>query len=138
MKNSGIECQRTDWPTHKQTCGTTHSVPWYDKYRKCSDGSLHEGKLELITWNSISYDEEMGWGNVILEESADMKAKFEGEFQGDPKKLYRHWPQAFRWTCCGIDADIKFGCDHHGTGSKPCTCDFCRCISFFSYSMCCR
>jgi len=68
----------------------------------------------------------MGWGNVLLEESADMKAKFEGEFKGDPRKLYRHWPQAFRWTCCGIDAGMKYGCDHHGEGSKPCSCDFCR------------
>jgi hypothetical protein len=32
----------------------------------------------------------MGWENVLLEKSADMKAKFEGEFKGDPKKLYRH------------------------------------------------
>jgi hypothetical protein len=20
---------------------------------------------------------------------------------------------------------MSYGCDHHGTGSKPCTCDFC-------------
>jgi hypothetical protein len=133
-KNPGTECQSSDWPTHKHTCRDT---PWYTKYRKCDDGSLHEGKLELITWNSNSDGDKMGWGNVLLEESADMKAKFEGEFKGDPRKLYRDWPQAFRWTCCGMDAGMKFGCDHHGEGSKPCSCDFCRCISFFSYSICC-
>jgi hypothetical protein len=21
---------------------------------------------------------------------------------------------------------MKYGCDHHGTGSRPCTCDFCK------------
>jgi hypothetical protein len=135
----GTECQSSDWPSHRGTCRATltQDDSWYNKYRKCKDGSLHEGKLELITWNSTSEGDKMGWGNTLLEESADLKAKFEGEFQGDLKKLYRYWPQAFRWTCCGMDAAMKFGCDHHGEGSKPCSCDFCRCVSFFSDSICC-
>jgi hypothetical protein len=48
------------------------------------------------------------------------------DLKGDEKKLYDEWPQGFRWTCCGTPGDQKFGCDHHGRGSKPCTCDFCR------------
>ncbi|KAF9475460.1 hypothetical protein BDN70DRAFT_814041 [Pholiota conissans] len=132
----GRDCQASDWPTHKRTCGAISSrsqnapdaPKWYDKYRKCKDGSLHEGDLELITWPCTESEDgtKMGWGNVLLEESADMKAKFEGEFKGDEKKLYKYWPQAFRWTCCGMDASMKWGCDHHGAGKKPCSCDFCR------------
>lgn len=85
----------------------------------------------------------MGWGNMLLEESDDMKRRFETEMGGDEEKLYAEWPQAFRWTCCGAirqgfgtpmsdlvssgtDAEMSWGCDHHGTGSTPCTCDYCR------------
>lgn len=33
---------------------------------------MHEGRLELITWNGKDYDgEEMGWGVVLLEEADD-------------------------------------------------------------------
>lgn len=50
--------------------------------RKCEDGSLHEGKLELITWNTPanpheSYGEDMGWGGVLAEEADEHKAEFE-------------------------------------------------------------
>ena len=41
--------------------------------RKCDDGSLHEGKLELITWTT----QDMGWGGCFAEESDDLKVKFE-------------------------------------------------------------
>ena len=68
----------------------------------------------------------MGWGACVQEEAEDLKAKFEGEMGGDEKRLYEYWPQAFRWTCCGTSADMKWGCDHHGGGKKPCTCDFCQ------------
>jgi len=48
------------------------------------------------------------------------------EMDGDEKKLFEYWPQAFRWTCCGVSAEMTWGCDHHGSGRKPCTCDFCK------------
>ncbi|KAF9475463.1 hypothetical protein BDN70DRAFT_883662 [Pholiota conissans] len=128
----GRDCQLSDWPTHKRTCGaitprssdSPRAPRWYDKHRKCRDGNLHEGDLELITWPCER--EGTGWGHCIVEESEEMKEKFEKEFMGNEKKLYRYWPQAFRWTCCGTDAGMDWGCDHHGTGSKPCSCDFCR------------
>ena len=122
MHSTGSECQLADWPAHKRTCGKA-SV-WYDKHRKCRDGNLHEGKLELITWDNEK--EGTGWGNCFKEESDDLRRKFEVEFGGDESKLFEYWPQGFRWTCCGMDGSMDYGCDHHGTGSKPCTCDFCR------------
>ncbi|KAH8586022.1 hypothetical protein B0O99DRAFT_695870 [Bisporella sp. PMI_857] len=99
--------------------------------RRCDDGSLHEGKLELVTWDTPEnpdedYSEAMGWGAVVKSEAEEFKQKFESELGADEKKLYKEWPQAFRWTCCGTGADMKYGCDHHGTGSRPCTCDFCK------------
>ncbi|KAF9475465.1 hypothetical protein BDN70DRAFT_840879 [Pholiota conissans] len=131
----GRDCQVSDWPTHKRTCGAVaprstnapRTPMWYDKYRKCRDGSFHEGDLELITWSCVESESgiEMGWGNCDIEESADLKEKFENEYKGDQQKLFRYWPRAFRWTCCGMDAELRC-CDHHGSGSKPCTCDFCR------------
>ncbi|CAG8949196.1 hypothetical protein HYFRA_00004819 [Hymenoscyphus fraxineus] len=114
-----IECQKKAWPAHRRYCGGA----WWDtaKMRKNEDKSLHYGKLELVTWTTG----EFGWGNTYVEEE-DLKNKFEDEFQSDEKQLFDYWPSAFRWTCCGNDASQTFGCDHHGTGPKPCTCDFCR------------
>lgn len=68
----------------------------------------------------------MGWGNVVIEEVEEHKRKFEVECRGRKSLFFKKWPQAFRWTCCGTSGLINFGCDHHGTGSKPCTCDFCQ------------
>ena len=99
---------------------------WQDTYRACQDGSSHFGELELITWEGDNGLERMGWGNVILPESKDFKRKYEEEFGRDDKKLYQHWPQAYRWTCCGTSGAMNWGCDHHGTGPKPCSCDFCH------------
>ena len=134
-----MTCQAADWPTHKKTCGNmgTTGVKWYDKYRKCKDGHKHEGDLELITWPCAK--DETGWGNCCADESEDLKRKFEGEYGSDQLKLFKHWPQGFRWTCCGTDAGMKFGCDHHGSGSVPCTCDFCRFVvgSAILFSMSC-
>ena len=61
----GQECQAADWSKHKTECGK----PWYDKikYRKCEDGNLHEGKLELITWPCEI--EGTGWGSCLADES---------------------------------------------------------------------
>ncbi|PNW79834.1 hypothetical protein CHLRE_08g368550v5 [Chlamydomonas reinhardtii] len=99
---------------------------WYDKHRKCEDGSEHEGDLELITWNGKTDDgEKMGWGAVVIEEAEDHKRSFYNEYGGDQERFFEWWPQGFRWTCCGCTGDMPWGCDHHGTGSKPCKCDFC-------------
>ncbi|KAG2445471.1 hypothetical protein HXX76_000088 [Chlamydomonas incerta] len=99
---------------------------WYDKHRKCEDGSEHEGELELITWNGKSDDgQQLGWGAVMMEEAEDHKRSFETKYGGDQERFYEWWPQGFRWTCCGCTGDMPWGCDHHGKGSKPCKCDFC-------------
>ena len=68
----------------------------------------------------------MGWGNIVPAEADDLKRKFETEFGGDELKMYNYWPRGFRWTCCGADGEQRWGCDHHGMGSVPCTCDFCK------------
>jgi hypothetical protein len=119
----GTTCQHADWPTHKKACKKSSAV-WYDKHRKCRDGNKHEGRLELIIWSCPK--EATGWGHCCKEESDDLRRKFEVEFGGDEEKFHEYWPQGFRWTCCGTDAGMEYGCDHHGSGSKPCTCDFCR------------
>ncbi|KAG2428871.1 hypothetical protein HYH02_014194 [Chlamydomonas schloesseri] len=99
---------------------------WYDKHRKCEDGSEHEGELELITWDGKSDDgEQLGWGAVVIEEAEDHKRSFHTKYGADMERFYEWWPQGFRWTCCGCTGDMPWGCDHHGTGSKPCKCDFC-------------
>ncbi|KAK0484892.1 hypothetical protein IW261DRAFT_865427 [Armillaria novae-zelandiae] len=116
------ECQLADWPTHKSEC--KKGAKWYDRYRLSQDGSKHFGKLELITWKCP--EEGTGWGHVVVEEEEYMKNKFQNESGGDQRKFYKYWPQGFRWTCCGMDGSMTFGCDHHGTGPSPCTCDFCK------------
>ncbi|KAH9841725.1 uncharacterized protein C8Q71DRAFT_700219 [Rhodofomes roseus] len=120
------ECQKQDWASHKELC--SDSDRWYDKYSGCRDGSMHEGKLELITWEYTDPEsgDRMGWGNVLIEEADDLKRKFEVDCKGKKSLFFKKWPQGFRWTCCGMDGGVNYGCDHHGTGSKPCTCDFCR------------
>ncbi|KAJ6500194.1 hypothetical protein C8R47DRAFT_1257850 [Mycena vitilis] len=118
----GRDCQTSDWRSHKSACAATPR--WYDKHRMCTDGNKHEGRLELMTWDCP--EEELGWGACFADESEDLKRKFEEEFGSDEEKFFEDWPQGFRWTCCGTDAAMEYGCDHHGTGSRPCTCDFCR------------
>ncbi|KZT67286.1 hypothetical protein DAEQUDRAFT_729327 [Daedalea quercina L-15889] len=120
------ECQKKDWQYHKELC--SDSDRWYDKYRGCRDGSMHEGKLEMITWEwtDPDYGCKMGFGNTFLEEADGVKHMFEVECKGKKSGFLKKRPQAFRWTCCGTDAGMNYGCDHHGSGSKPCTCDFCH------------
>ncbi|KAI8962678.1 hypothetical protein F5Y11DRAFT_179343 [Daldinia sp. FL1419] len=125
-------CQQKDWPSHKKLCRAkadmTKGKPWYDRYRKCQDGSSHFGELELITWGGgcETTGEELGWGHCSASESAELKRKYEEEFKSDDARMHKYWPQGFRWTCCGLASDMNFGCDHHGTGPKPCSCDFCH------------
>jgi hypothetical protein len=72
--------------------------------------------------------EGTGWGYKLRAEADALRARFEGGLRRDERALHAEWPGAFRWTCCGTDAEMDWGCDHHGTGSRPCTCDFCRCV----------
>jgi hypothetical protein len=61
-----------------------HMIPWWSspKYTLCEDGSSHEGKLELVTWNTPAHqgihgmEEELGWGACILSEVDYLKEKF--------------------------------------------------------------
>ncbi len=133
-------CQKSDWKSHKPRCNAPvadSSSHWYDKHRLCQDKAKHEGRLELITWSvpassqrpTDEYDfcEDMGWGNCVAgEDSDDLRQKFETEFAGSEERFYEYWPQGFRWTCCGNEGDQDYGCDHHGKGSTPCSCDFCK------------
>ena len=58
---------------------------WYDtpSIRLCEDGTLHEGRLELITWSytpsseADEWDKPTGFAAVILEEAEDFKRHFE-------------------------------------------------------------
>lgn len=95
---------------------------WHSRSR------LSPGKLELMTWEWTDPDlgRRIGWGSAFIEEAEDVKRRFEVEYKGKRSLLFKKRPQAFRWTCCGTHARMKFGCDHHGSGSKPCTCDFCQ------------
>ena len=127
--NTGRKCQKANWEAHKVSCRAKLSLVWYDHYRKCKDGNQHKGKLELMTWPSPQ--EELGCSGCVADKSDDLKRKFEVQFGGDEARFYKHWPQGFRWTCCGTDAGMKWGCDHHGMGSKPCSCNFCRWVRCF-------
>lgn len=58
---------------------------WYDtpSIRRCEDGTLHEGRLELITWSYTPdkdadlWDEPTGFASVILKEEGEFKDHFE-------------------------------------------------------------
>ena len=100
---------------------------WSEKYqRKCNDGGRHDGLLELMTWNYVEEGTELGWGGCYAEDSEKLQKKFREEFNSNEEKFYDYWPQGFRWTCCGATGDVDF-CDHHGSGSTKCRCDYCTC-----------
>lgn len=93
--------------------------------------SSHHGTLELITWEGRDSDGEdgIGWGACYEDEAADLKKTFETKFAGNLRDFYVDRPQAFRWTCCGLDgSEGVYGCDHHGDAKAalPCKCDYCR------------
>ena len=87
---------------------------------------VHEGKLELITWTGEREGYTLDLGASFEEESQGLQNVFEERFRGDVQRFYAYRPQAFRWTCCGTSASMDYGCGHHGVGSQPCTCNFCR------------
>jgi hypothetical protein len=112
-------CQKTDWENgHKGKC---KKVPpevvaararspdghdWCQDWRKCEDGSLHHGDLELITWDGEDSDGEieLGFGGYVREESDDARREFEVEMGGDKLKFLEDNDNSFRWTCCGLTA----------------------------------
>jgi hypothetical protein len=69
---------------------------WYDapSIRRCEDGTLHEGKAELITWSYTPGsdadfgDEATGFGAVILEEAEEFKSHFEVRVEVDEYKIF--------------------------------------------------
>lgn len=57
------------------------SRPWYDKpkYRLCEDGHNHEGRLELVTWETPADEycrEHLYWG-ACADDAEGLKRKFE-------------------------------------------------------------
>eukprot|EP01063_Lacrimia_lanifica_P033139 TRINITY_DN5820_c0_g2_i2.p1 TRINITY_DN5820_c0_g2~~TRINITY_DN5820_c0_g2_i2.p1 ORF type:complete len:372 (+),score=120.63 TRINITY_DN5820_c0_g2_i2:127-1242(+) len=79
---------------------------------------FHDGELQLMTW---LMEEEKDVGQLRL---------FRTVCEGKEDVYFKHpkgTHEYFRWTCCRQTwGEGKNGCDHHGTGSTPCSCDFCR------------
>jgi hypothetical protein len=111
-------CQKSDWENgHKGKC---KNVPpevvaararsadghdWCQNWRKCDDGSLHHGDLELITWDGVDSDgeTELGFGGYVREDSVEARQEFEVEAGGDKLKFLKIGHEdSFRWTCCGL------------------------------------
>ena len=104
---------------------------WWDAHRRAEDGSVHFGRLELMTWRCMDEDcgEELGFGGFVASEEEETRRRFEQKYGGDEARYFAYRPSGFRWTCCGVPADIgNYGCDHHGDprATRPCSCDFCR------------
>jgi len=76
--SSGKACQVSDWKVHKTKCVKHEN--WFDKHRKCRDGTVHEGKLELITWSGEREGYTLGRGASFEEESEDLRNMFEEKF----------------------------------------------------------
>ncbi|KAI0736298.1 hypothetical protein C8Q72DRAFT_948599 [Fomitopsis betulina] len=85
---------------------------WYDKYRGCKGGSMHEGKLELMTWEWTNHDIgcRVGWGNSLLEDAAETRRRFEVDCRGKKSLFYKHarrlrpprwWEQAVHFCHMG-------------------------------------
>ena len=88
---------------------------------------MHEGEVDLIIWPYEEDGCELGWGGVAADKADEFKAMFLNEYDGNEKRFAEYWDNAFRWTCCGSSlGEGTQGCDHHGRGSVPCSCPFCR------------
>ena len=83
---SGKICQVSDWKAHKTKC--VKREIWFDKHRKCRDGTVHEGKLEFITWTGEREGYTLGWGASFEEESEGLRNMFEERFRGDVQRFY--------------------------------------------------
>ncbi len=133
------ECQKIAWPAHKPQCRAqaaknqaeqAEQPPWWDAHRKTQDGSVHFGKLELMTWRRCTDGDgdELGFGGFVASEEEETRKSFNETYGGDEARYFAHRPEGFRWTCCGVPFDIGgYGCDHHGDprAPGPCRCDFC-------------
>ena len=134
------ECQRADWRAHKRACRQAQAqVPapaaaraaWWEAHRKkTEDGTEHFGRLELMTWRCVDEDgDELGFAGFVASEDEEVRREFQDKYGGDEARYFEYRPEGFRWTCCGVAADIgTYGCDHHGDPRAPsaCRCDFCR------------
>ena len=102
---------------------------WSKKHQtKCEDSGKNEGRLELITWDGIDEDgDEFGWRAVPKEEAEELKKLFIVHFKSNEEAFFDYWSRGFRWTCCSNQGDNIYGCDHHGNGSTPYSCDYCVC-----------
>ena len=74
------------------------STHWSKKHQdSCNDGGRHDGKLELITWNTTEKDgSKLGWGGVYLEEAEQLKEKFVQKYNSNEEAFFAYWPQGFR------------------------------------------
>ncbi|KZT67283.1 hypothetical protein DAEQUDRAFT_729322 [Daedalea quercina L-15889] len=62
-----------------------------------------------------------GLGQRLPREAEHLRREFEVDCKGKKSLFFKRWPQGFRWTCCDLDGETNYGCDHRGGGSKPCT-----------------
>lgn len=51
------------------------------------DGTRHEGRLELITWDSEDHGLKLGFAAVVKNEEADIRRLFEEKYGGDLMKV---------------------------------------------------
>lgn len=114
-------CRTMEWLTHKLAWGKTSQRP-----ACCTKGnwSLSPG---------LSRRRVQVGARASLRNPMTLKRMFKVKYNGDEASFHKYWPQGFRWTCCGTNVGIDWRCDHHGTGSKPCTCDFCRRVALICY-----
>ena len=111
---------------HLQTT-RAHNLAVLSSRLRARPGGHGMGQSDL-RGSRLPEDEIRGMHAAFIVQTHDLKRPrpVKVQFEGDEKKLFAYWPQAFRWTCCGMGAEHRYGCDHNGRGSRPCSCDFCR------------
>jgi len=77
---------------------------WFDKHRKCGDGTVHEGKLELITWSGEREGYTLVWGASFKEECEDLRNMFKEKFRGNMQRFYaiRPWTTSAGHGSCNV------------------------------------